>query len=92
MTEYSSLTDLRIKRFFLNQGSHLNGCLDRAGGFGYIMIKPFCLTIKGLDNNYDFRKDFKLNQWHRLLGYMQHRTIQNPESPKQFVDHVNKVF
>ena len=56
------------------------------------MIKPFCLTIKGLDNNYDFRKDFKLNQWHRLLGYMQHRTIQNPESPKQFVDHVNKVF
>ena len=54
LLEYQSQQDLRAKRLLKNRGSSLQGCLERTSGFGHIWIKPFSLSIKGLDNNYDF--------------------------------------
>lgn len=59
----------------------LRGCLEK-GRFGHIMIKPFSLSIKALDSPYDFKQDFKLTQWQKLIGFMQKQAAIDPYSPK----------
>jgi len=69
----------------------VQGCLER-GGFGHIAIRPFTLSIKGLDNEYDFNEAFKLGDWPKLLGFMQHMAAFEPHSPKNLIDMISDCF
>lgn len=90
--DYKSLHDLKQKRFLRIKGSTLQGCIERNGAYGSICIKPFRLSIKSLDSEFEFQKNFKLYYWQKIIGFMQHRSALDPEKPKQFVEYICQAF
>lgn len=49
---------------------------------GNIEIKPMQLSIKSLDTGYEFKEAVKLEQWAKVIGYMQSKGIEDHENPK----------
>jgi len=57
---YKSVTDLRRQRFLKMNGNNLRGRFQRNGVNGRIEVKPFAVSIKGLDSELDHREVFGL--------------------------------
>ena len=48
--------------------------------------------IKGLDTDYEYRMPFRVHQWSKLVGFMQLKSMKQPDEPKQLLDKVIKHF
>ena len=59
---------------------------------GTIQVRPFAISIKCLDSDYEFKRHFKPSQWGKLVGMMQRQCIEQPENPRQLVDKVCALF
>ena len=68
--EYTSLEDFKKKRLLQHKSGLLKGCIDRNGALGTIKVRPFSLSIKSLDSDFEFSRTFKPNQWSKLAGIM----------------------
>lgn len=44
-----------MKRFILSTAEVLKGCIERDGTNGKIELRPFAVSIKALDSNFEFR-------------------------------------
>jgi len=71
LCQYKSVAILRRERFLRMNGSTLRGRFQRNGTNGRIEIKPFAVSVRGLDSQLDHREVFTLPQWENLIGYMQ---------------------
>ena len=90
--EYTSLEDFKKKRLLQHKSGLLKGCIDRNGALGTIKVRPFSLSIKSLDSDFEFSRNFKPNQWSKLAGIMQRQSIERPENPKQLIDKICSMF
>jgi len=70
----------------------LKGCIDRNGSLGTIKVRPFSVSIKSLDSDYEYKKAIKTTQWGKMVGQMQRKCIEQPEKPAQLVDKVCNLF
>lgn len=73
-------------------GSTLRGRFQRNGTNGRIEIKPFAVSVRGLDSQIDHREVFTLPQWENLIGYMQQKGIIKPDNPEQLIERVCRTF
>jgi hypothetical protein len=74
----ASEQDFKRNRLQEAGGDSLKGCIERDGELGKIEVTPFSVSIKGLDSDYDFSHTFKTAEWKDILGFLQHKAIQNP--------------
>lgn len=90
---YNSLNEFKRQRFqHEKSSSRLRGCFNQNGQFGTIEVKPFAVSVKGLDSDYDYRHEYKIQQWRALVGFMQYKCMKQPDNAKQFVDKLCKGF
>ena len=55
-------------------------------------MKPFAVSVKGLDSDYEYRCEYKISQWKHLVGFMQYKCMKRPNDAKQLVDKLCKNF
>ena len=93
IVDYQSVNDFKRRRFLPSTTTtHLHGCFNQNDAFGTIDVKPFALSIKGLDCEYEFRHEYKNTQWQKLVGFMQYKCMKKPDNAKQLVDKICKNF
>ena len=49
------MDDLKYKRFINSTGEVLKGAIERDGNHGKIELRPFAVSVKALDSDFDFR-------------------------------------
>lgn len=89
---YSSMDDLKFKRFVNSSGEVLKGAIERDGTHGKIELRPFAISVKALDSDFEFRQAYIINQWEEIIAYLQRKSAENPSDPKQLVDKVCEQF
>lgn len=55
-------------------------------------MKPFAVSVKGLDTDYEYRWEYRTPNWEKLVGFMQNKCMKQPDNPKQLVDKICKIF
>lgn len=91
--DYQSINEFKRERFLPNNfGTRLHGCFNQNNAFGTIDVKPFVVSVKGLDADYEYRYEYKTAQWLKLVGFMQYKCMKQPDNPKQLVDKICKNF
>ena len=93
IVDYQSLNE--FKRLRLQPSRTMtrpHGCFNQNGCFGTIDVKPFGVSVKGLDSDSEYRYEYNVQQWSKLVGFMQYKCMKKPEDPKQLVDKLCKIF
>lgn len=73
-------------------GNNLRGRFQRNGVNGRIEVKPFAVSVKGLDSDLDHREVFGLQQWEQLIGYMQLKGVLKLDNPEQLIERISRLF
>lgn len=81
-----------MERLIDPKNGALAGCFLQNNSIGQISVKPFSVVIKGLDTDYEYRHTFIKANWSKLIGFMQLKSMKQPDDPKQLVDKLSKHF
>jgi hypothetical protein len=76
-------SQMEYEQFLINSKniSNLKGCFDKDNTYGQIYLSTFKISIKSLVTKYSYQKNFKLDQWQDLCGFMKKRIYQNINNP-----------
>lgn len=85
IVKYKTLETFNQFPCMMKHLGQLNACVLRDNQIGKVILSSFCVSIKSLVTNYKYQKNFKLNQWIDICGYMKKQALISDQSPKQLV-------
>lgn len=92
VADFKNILDFKKQRLLRSDSGTLSGCIQKNGNMGKIELLPFQITIKGLDQDYEFKNVFSTAQCAQLVGFFQSKAVKCPKNPSQLMDRLCKLF